>query len=133
MLCLKLNLCVGRRWGRERERENTERVHDSLQHDFVGRGKGKAPHNFSYMYFGKCSSQTACAHLNEKIYFLWNMLCFVTFKYVWIPWTQTYHPFIWSQLTNAGNKIPIPEFIIVSKTLVYQLRYIIAKHLWVKR
>ena len=22
------------------------------------------------LYFGKCSSQTACAHLNEKIYFL---------------------------------------------------------------
>ena len=90
------------------------------------------------LYFGKCSSQTACAHLNKKIYFLWNMLCFFTFKYVWIPWTQTYHSFIWSQLTNAGNKIPTPEFIIVSKTLVYlfflsKLRYIIAKHLWVKR
>ena len=32
--------------------------------------KVRLPHNFSYMYFGKCSSQTACAHLNEKIYFL---------------------------------------------------------------
>ena len=73
--------------------------------DGILRPEVRLPHNFSYMYFGKCSSQTTCAHLNGKIYFLWNMLCFVTFKYVWIPWTQTYHPFIRSQLTHAGNKI----------------------------
>ena len=36
----------------------------------LGDEKVRLPLNFSYMYFGKCSSQTTCAHLNEKIYFL---------------------------------------------------------------
>ena len=59
------------RWQKMMERERKWRESLTPYKMILWEGeKVRLPHNFSYMYFGKCSSQTACAHLNEKIYFL---------------------------------------------------------------